>query len=226
MNRIVTISLVMMTIVLSSCIKDFKRVEGEPYEKIYRIEQLDVRFGVTEIAINPIVSTYDESFDAESRAFYNSIDSSLTYTGKVYVRPFNGGYRPIFSAIDWRLCQIDVIALEDFNDAHLSGSLLNDLIEIRYYYKHSFIRRPLSELTYGVLMMTDYLDVDNIYGDLHLVMYPEPRTQHKEYHETTIVRDNIYEGVVNFPAIEIRITDAFGREFVKQYDPKIDEPTL
>lgn len=230
MNKILYLMVLsILTLSMQSCIKNYTIVGAEEYEHIYRIEDIDVSMFDTYLIIVPKVSYYNNDFDAESRAFYSSIDSSLSYTGKVYSRAFNGGYHKVFSAVDWRLNILEVTTLEDFDELHPAGSSLSDLIEIRYNYKHAMILRPLSDIQYGTMMVTDYFPEETFdwYSDLTLCLYKSPVNNYREIHECARNVPPLSFGEVPFPSIEIRLSDAFGREFVKQCArEKIDEPTL
>ena len=46
--------------------------------------------------------------------------------------------------------------LEDFDEKHPAGSLLNDVLEIEYFYKWSVLSAPMDSFQYGSLMLADY----------------------------------------------------------------------
>lgn len=228
MSRLYSIAgIVAFILLLPSCVKDYIVVANEEYESIYRVEDFIVSGSGSCLTILPEVSSYDAGFDEESKAFYSSLDSSLSYSGKVHYQAFSGGYHKVLSAVDWRINTVDIISREDFDEQHPAGSSLCDLIEIRYHYKHSLINRPLSDIHYGVMMITDYFPYGGYdYAFLKLCLYQTPFTNYREIQECEKITAPLSYGEAPFPAIEIRITDAFGREFVKQYDPKIEQSTL
>ena len=205
-----------LIMVLTSCIKDYEKVEGETYPSIFMAEDLDIEISYYNIYISPVCGEFDESFDLQSRSFYNSLDTSLSYTGKVPVKKFNGGYRELPSAIDWRLKGIDVYSLEDFDTDHPAGSSLNDLCQIWYDYKHCRVIRPLTDICYGTLMLTDYYKSRGESGaGLKIYLYdssvdiPEMKA-YPDYKK--IIYEHTEESA--FPKVEVRITDGFGRDFV------------
>jgi len=123
---------------------------------LYKVNCVQIDILSHSIEISPELS-FDRAFDKESRQFYNNIDTSLVFKGWINKR---GSYREHrdagWSLIDWRLTVIDVKTLEDFDANHPAGSLLNDVIEIVYFYKWSALSASLDSFQYGSLMMTDY----------------------------------------------------------------------
>ena len=123
---------------------------------IYRINSIRASSDGHTIEIFPELIT-DKSVDVESRHFYNEIDTNLVFKGWVKYR---GAYRAHmesdWSLIDWRITGIEVKAIEDFDEKHPAGSSLNDVMELCYSYKKSFMIVPLSDFKYGRMMLTDY----------------------------------------------------------------------
>ncbi len=209
-----------VAIFASSCIPQYEKVENDPYEAIYRVEDINAEIIFHQLFIRPLIGEKDEAFDAESRSFYSSVDTSLCFTGKVPYTAFNGGYRPVLSAVDWRISKMDVITLEDFDAAHPAGSSLMDLCELWYEYKHSDIIGPLKDVYLNPLMLTDYDPWNKGHHEiLKIELHSSadkipPRAEYPHYKK----RDYDSKDLTNFPAVEVRITDAFGREFIKRVE--------
>lgn len=204
----------------ASCIPQYEKVENDPYEAIYRVEDINAEIIFHQLFIRPLIGEKDEAFDAESRSFYSSVDTSLCFTGKVPYTAFNGGYRPVLSAVDWRISKMDVITLEDFDDAHPAGTSLIDLCELWYEYKHSYIIGPLKDVCITPLMLTDYDPWNKgqreiLKLELHTSADKIPqRAEHPHYKRL----DYDSKDLTNFPTVEVRITDTFGREFIKRVE--------
>ena len=111
---------------LSSCwYEDFE----EEIKHIYKVDS--IRLNVDQrpfIKIIPSV-TEDWTFDFESRQFYIASDTNLVVKGRRHITHWWIDYE----AIDWRITKIDVIALEDYDENHPAGELLNDLFNIIYF---------------------------------------------------------------------------------------------
>ena len=123
---------------------------------LYKVNTVQIDILSHSIEISPELS-FDRSFDKESRQFYNSIDTSLVFKGWINKRGSYAAHRDAgWSLIDWRLTGIDVKTLEDFDEKHPAGSLLNDVLEIEYFYKWSVLSAPLDSFQYGSLMLADY----------------------------------------------------------------------
>lgn len=207
--------IVLAIIMLSSCVKNYKEIEEEPYPSIFRVDQINVQISMYGIEIKPVCAEFDKEFDTQSREFYSSLDTSLTYTGKVSVKKFNGGFREKPSAIDWRFNSIEIFTLEDFDPKHPAGSSLNDLCQIWYRYKHALVIRPLSDVRYGTLMLTDYYPYNEGFGEtIQIYLYDSsvdiPKMKvYPEYKKFTYQ----HPAESAFPKVEVRITDAFGNEY-------------
>ena len=199
-------------ILASSCISKYEKIESEPYESIYRVEDIKVKKELYQLFISPVIGEKDEMFDAESRAFYKSVDTVFSFTGKVPYTAFNGGHRPVLSAVDWRILKIDIISLEDFDAAHPAGSSLMDLCELWYEYKHSDIIGPLKDVYLNPLMLTDYDPWNKGHHEiLKLELHSSadkipPRAEYPHYKK----RDYDSKDLTNFPTVEVRITGGKG----------------
>ena len=137
--------------------------------------------------------TTNPEFDAESRAFYQAADTSLTFKMR---RP-NRAHpeRGTVGAIDWRITSIQVTVLENLDDSHPAGSSINDLVGFEYGYKNKWYSIPLSEIKYGAIMLIDY--------------YPHDPDWWKPYLR-------FLSDLSPMPHIEVRIEDAFGRTLTAQ----------
>lgn len=99
-----------------------------------------------------------------------------------------------YEAIDWRITKIDIIALEDYDENHPAGELLNDVVSITYTGRdRREITLPVSEIGYGDIMLGYY--VPGGIENYCLKLWPK-------------------EGATKPSKFEIRIEDAFGRGFV------------
>ena len=178
---------------LSSCwYEDFE----EEIKHIYKVDS--IRLNVDQrpfIKIIPSV-TEDWTFDFESRQFYIAADTNLVIKGRRHITHWWIDYE----AIDWRITKIDVIALEDYDENHPAGELLNDLFNIIYCCRdRREITLPVSEIGYGDIMLGYYVPGGK--DSYCLKLLPK-------------------EGATNPSKFEIRIEDAFGRVFVVRSEEK------
>jgi len=178
---------------LSSCwYEDFE----EEIKHIYKVDS--IRLNVDQrpfIKIIPSV-TEDWTFDFESRQFYIASDTNLVVKGRRHITHWWIDYE----AIDWRITKIDVIALEDYDENHPAGELLNDLFNIIYCCRdRREITLPVSEIGYGDIMLGYYVPGGK--DSYCLKLLPK-------------------EGATNPSKFEIRIEDAFGRVFVVRSEEK------
>jgi len=223
MNRVLSmITLAMFVLFLQSCVKTTEAVVGEPYSRIYKVEDISIDIVGDRININGNLADYDEEYDSDSRRFYKAIDTNLTYSGKRPALTSATMSRSCWCAVDWRLCDVDIITLDDYDDAHKAGSSINDLCQVWYEYKHSYILRPLEDLTYGTAMLTDYYPYSwssTTVGGFSICLFKRsednhPKKEYPEYKKFAYQRNN----TTPFPPVEVRITDAFGREFIKSVE--------
>lgn len=170
------------TFCLSGCWYEYFEEEIRP---IYKVDSL-------RLDGNRIIPycTKDWQFDAESRQFYIAADTSLVIRGYRHKTDWWISY----SAVDWRITKIDVIALEDYDENHPAGELLNDVLSITYTgMDRKTITKPVSEIDYGDIMLGYYVPGGTDYYCLKL--WPN-------------------EGAIKPSNFEVRIEDAFGRVFV------------
>ena len=84
-----------------------------------------------------------------------------------------------------------------FDEKHPAGSSLNDVLDISYWYKRAWLTKPVSEISYGSLMLADFLHgAENVFLDFPGLTLsrriPDSRP---------------------LPPVEVCLTDSFGREF-------------
>ena len=173
-----------MALSLFSCEKE-KYVEIT-YDKICQASD----FYIQGSSIYPIFE-YDQCVDIKSRNFYESVDTSLFF--KVKQLPFAKESRMYLSAIDWRITDISVVTLDNFDEDHPAGSSLDDVLKVSFFYHNKYIEIPLTEIEYGSLMLSDFHTYPEYNGD--------PPELNLVYPDDCWVR----------PAIEVTIEDAFGR---------------
>ena len=143
------------------------------------------------VGIQPLYE-YDETFAAESRHFYEGLDTTLVFQGHLVIRSSNM-YMKWWDLLDMRISSLEVTALADYDAAHPVGSSLDDILNISYWYKRSRITKPVVGIAYGSMMLADCVPgADNIFLD---------------YPGLTL------SAAQPLPPVEVRITDAFGRDF-------------
>lgn len=191
----------LLLLCLSSCMKDRDYVE-QPVSRIYRLDGIALvegpheGWGPNEIGIQPLYS-YDEDFDHESRLFYANLDTTLVFKGNLKITGKNL-YMQTWQVLDLRISSINITTLVDYDETHPTGSSLTDIFDISYWYKRTWIKKPVSDITYGGLMLGDLIPVDsNYYAE-----YPGLKFT---------VRGADFQLV---PPIEVCIKDAFGNEFL------------
>lgn len=179
---------------LASCDKDYVRQEPT---RIYRMNGIKLYSGPSEnlavgcVGIQPLYE-YDETFAAESRQFYEGLDTTLVFQGHLVIRSSNM-YMKWWDLLDMRISSLEVTALADYDAAHPVGSSLDDILNISYWYKRSRITKPVVGIAYGSMMLADCVPgADNIFLD---------------YPGLTL------SAAQPLPPVEVRITDAFGRDF-------------
>lgn len=172
---------------LFSCEKEAEYIDTS-YQMIYQASNIYLREGA-------VLFEYDENptFDTDSRLFYQSADTSLTFK---IARP-NRSHPEygVVCAVDWRISKIQVITLQDYDEDHPAGSSINDLLQIEYRYKDNSFTIPLTEVNYGVIMLCDFFP----YRPYHSPLLLQRRDKRKQ-----------------MPRIEVRIDDAFGRTLTAQ----------
>lgn len=85
---------------------------------------------------------YDEAFAAESRQFYESLDTTLVFQWHLVIRSSNM-YMKWWDLLDMRISSLEVTALADYDAAHPAGLSLDDILNISYWYKRSRITTPV-----------------------------------------------------------------------------------
>ena len=165
------------------------KYEEATYETIIQASGIYVLGG----SICPIYNTvkFDPSFDAESRAFYKSLDTVLTWKREVSRHEYVRTELVTNCAVDWRITGISVTALEDCDSSHPAGASLNDLLSVGYYYKDEMHRMRLADVKYGSIMLCDYHPYAP--DTSPFVLLPPDGTK--------------------LPAVEVTIEDSFGRRF-------------
>ena len=184
--------------IVVSCKKDYVRQEPG---RIYRMDGIQLFSEPSEnlepgcIGIQPLYS-YDEAFEQESRQFYKSLDTALVFKGYLKIRNKNM-YMKYWNLLDMRISSIEVTALAAFDETHPAGSSLNDILNISYWYKRIRITKPVSEISYGSMMLADF-----VHGSENVFLgYPGVTLSRKTPDSSPL------------PPVEVRLTDAFGREF-------------
>ncbi len=193
------VAILSIVLIATSCEHANQEFVEQGCSALYKVNSIQIKVSSRSIQIIPELSL-DRAFDKESRQFYNSIDTSLVFKGWINKRGSYVAHRDAdWSLIDWRLTGIDVKTLEDFDEKHSAGSLLNDVLEIEYFYKWSVLSAPLDSFQYGSLMMTDY--------------YP-----YRDDSSFTNggIRLRLPDGDMRaLPKCEITIEDFFGNKFTK-----------
>ena len=183
-----------------SCEKEYVEIT---YKGIYQADSIyiDSRFlrGKSNHTVYLLHScSWSKEFEKESRRFYMEVDSNLVYKGWRYTITNTDRSMEDWCAIDWRFTKIEFITEENYDSSHPDGSLLNDLLYIDYRYMYNRIRKKLSDVAYGNLMLTDY--------------YPY------SYPPDTIFGISIDESSTLPNKFIIRFHDAFGRVFTVDSD--------
>ena len=141
--------------------------------------------------------SFDIDFNSDSRNFYQSIDTTVTYKGYREKMSYQQKQSEGWCLLDWRIKSINVITLVDFDASHPEGSSVNDLLGISYHYKFKEIDIPLVDFKYGDLMLGDYYPYsDDVFQTEHSLCL------HFLEQGRTWLEDNTYE---------VQIEDAFGR---------------
>lgn len=184
--------------IVVSCKKDY--VRQEPV-RIYRMDGIQLFSEPSEnldpgcIGIQPQYA-YDELFEQESRQFYKRLDTALVFKGYLKIRNKNM-YMKYWNLLDMRIASIEVTALAAFDETHPAGSSLNDILNISYWYKRIRITKPVSEISYGSMMLADF-----VHGSENVFLgYPGVTLSRKTPDSSPL------------PPVEVRLTDSFGREF-------------
>ena len=142
--------------------------------------------------------SWSKEFEKESRRFYMEVDSNLVYKGWRYkITNTNRQYEE-WCAIDWRFTKIEFITEENYDSSHPAGSLLNDLLYIDYQYMYNRVRKKLSDVAYGNLMLTDYYPYNLLHSRIEITMIDKSSTLPDKF--------------------IIRFHDAFGRVFTVDSD--------
>ena len=149
---------------LTSCFKIHRPpketyVEHE-YGKFYRVTELRCGWARgDDVYIVRLLPTLTEA-SAEKMEIVSFYGNKAVYRGRQYyyvIQMTGPDYSPIRSmnAVDWRITEIDLIALNDWDSTHPEGSSLKELFSLRYLYNDSVITVPLNELTFGSFMLSD-----------------------------------------------------------------------
>ena len=158
------------------------------YEAFYRVTSIQLSYQSFRAECPSSPDT-----DAESRAFYEAADTSLTF--RLHKPSPAHPERGKVAAIDWRITGINVITLENLDKNHPAGSSMNNILNIEYEYKNKRCLLPLTEVKYGTIMLSDYFPYDPEWSLFTLRPFDER---------------------MQMPRIEVRIDDAFGRTLTAQ----------
>ena len=190
-----------MTLISTAC---QKHMVTQDAERIYRMEGIEImtwdpQHPVNNLeqgcwGINPKVA-FEEPFDLESRQFYEALDTALVFKGRLVITGANL-YLKTWELLDMRISSVDVTALADYDKSHPAGSSLNDVLTLSYRYKRGWTSQPLSDIKYGDVMLGDYIHNPGY------TSYPGLTLSDGKHRQEPLI------------PIEVRITDAFGREFV------------
>lgn len=197
-RSLLMILLVACLSIVVSCKKDYVRQEPG---RIYRMDGIQLFTDPSDnlepgcIGIQPQYS-YDEAFELESRQFYKSLDTTLVFKGYLKIRNKNM-YMKYWNLLDMRIASIEVTALAAFDEKHPAGSSLNDVLDISYWYKRARLTKPVSEISYGSIMLADF-----IWGAENVFLGFPGLTLSRRIPDSRLL-----------PPVEVRLTDSFGREF-------------
>lgn len=149
---------------LTSCFK-IRRPPKETYVEheygiFYRVTELRCSYQRGDDAYYVLLHPTLAEASAEKMEIVSFYGNKTVYRGRQYYYeiPKTGtDYAPIpsMNAIDWRITEIDLIALNDWDSTHPEGSSLKELFSLRYLYNDSVITVPLNELTFGGFMLSD-----------------------------------------------------------------------
>lgn len=198
MNRIIhlVIPAILAVAAVCSC-ERLAKYEEATYETIIQASGMYYYYG----HICPIYNTvkFDPSFDAESRAFYKSLDTVLTWKRNV---PKNYMERASVTtcAVDWRITDISVTTLEDYDSSHPAGSSMDDILSVRYYFRDEMHTIRLADVKYGTIMLCDY---HPYVPDISPFILLPP------------------DGA-KLPAVEVTVEDSFGRSFTARSGERSD----
>jgi hypothetical protein len=164
------------------------------YAHLYGVDSITVES--KSMAIIPYYSRVED--DSSRRAFYADLDTSLLYQGVLY-QDFADDLRNNWCALDLRINNIEITSLINLDSQHPAGSIVNDLFSIRYFYKLHPVEKSLASFHYGDLMLCDLYFSSPV---LLLCLKTEDK-------------DNYL--AQPGPCFEIRIKDAFGKEFSDRF---------
>ena len=149
-----------LAVMLASCIKEHKPPKEtfvqEEYDKFYRVTELNVSGSQGVVLLLPALV----EANAEKAAIVSYYGDKAVYKGRqcyhVSSTSTRFGYAPCpMSAVDWRITEIDLIALNDWDSTHPEGASLKDLFSLKYVFNDSVITIPLNEFTFGDFMLSD-----------------------------------------------------------------------
>ena len=185
MNRIskemfLLLSLSLIAFITQSCNRENEMIDTS-FKSIYKVSEISLEGGT-------ILPKYIDDNSTESRAFYESIDTALVFKDIPSSKPEHKDV----CAIDWRITDMDVITLTDYDASHPSGSSLKDILMLEYKYKKKHISIKVSDIKYGIVMLSDYYPYDPDFSFLYLSPINE--------------RQSLYGAKV-----EVIIKDSFGR---------------
>lgn len=185
MNRIskemfLLLSLSLIAFITQSCNRENEMIDSS-FKSIYKVSEISLEGGT-------ILPKNIDDNSTESRAFYESIDTALVFKDIPSSKPEHKDV----CAIDWRITDMDVITLTDYDASHPSGSSLKDILMLEYKYKKKHISIKVSDIKYGIVMLSDYYPYDPDFCFLYLSPINE--------------RQSLYGAKV-----EVIIKDSFGR---------------
>lgn len=101
------------------------------------------------------VGSYHKVAEDEIFSFYDK--SAKSFIAEDYEYFLYHYHWPLtIAGIDWRVTRIDAFTVDDWDENHPAGSLINDLISVNYMFQNEWRFIPLSDFKYGDLMMSDY----------------------------------------------------------------------
>lgn len=98
------------------------------------------------------INEFNNEITAEGKAYYEEKDTLLAVVRIIRYNPPHS-----VQAIDLRLTDLNITALENYDENHPKGTSLNDILNIKYKYKDNWhLLVDLTNFTFGDLMLIDY----------------------------------------------------------------------
>lgn len=218
----------------SSCEEDKDKYVEEEYYSYFKVDSLAFREAGHSRVYNRIYFVYSitvqeqdhggtliEATPEEREEIHSFYGEKCIYKGKMYyvleqnLKPKRVDHP--MSAIDWRITDLDIITLADWDESHKAGASVNDLFALSYSYCDSRYNIPLAQLKKGDVMLTDFFTPSAFEKDPPYDLYEDAFHLGVYLYLISPPNPDVNRLAANSCHLEITMKNDLGQTFVCQY---------